>query len=60
MNPFKIGDKVVCVSSDGMDRLVVGNIYTINFIDWTNECGVQEIEGYVHFTKRFKLSDETV
>lgn len=58
MNPFKIGDKVVCVSSDGMEPLVIGDTYTINFTDWINECSVEEIEGWVHLTKRFELTQE--
>lgn len=58
MHPFKIGDKVLCVSSDGMDGLKVGETYTVNFIDWINEVGVEEVIAFVHFTKRFELINE--
>lgn len=58
MHPFKIGDKVLCISSDGMDQLKVGETYTVNFVDWDNEVGVEEVIAFVHFTKRFKLIEE--
>jgi len=58
MHPFKIGDKVLCVSSDGMDELKVGETYTVNFVDWINEVGVEEVMGFIHFAKRFKLIEE--
>lgn len=58
MNPFKIGDKFLCISSDGMDQLKVGETYTVNFVDWNNEVDVEEVIAFVHFTKRFKLIEE--
>lgn len=53
MNEFKIGDKVKCISSDKLDQLIVGEIYTISSADYPDVCCVQEIPKVLHFAKRF-------
>lgn len=58
MQPFKVGDKVLCVSSDGIDQLVIGSVYTVSHVHNKKEIQVEEIIEFVHFTKRFEAIKE--
>lgn len=58
MNYYLIGDKVKCVSSDGMDQLMVGRMYTVDYVYNDKEISVEEVCGVVHWTKRFELAQE--
>jgi hypothetical protein len=55
MNIFANGNKVLCVSSDGMDSLIIGNIYTVDFIYNLNEISVKELPSVRHWCKRFEM-----
>lgn len=50
---FKVGDKVLCVSSDGFDSLVVGDVYTVSSIYSKEAIAVEEVKDFVHYNKRF-------
>lgn len=58
MSRFKVGDKVLCVSSDGMDHLVIGNEYSVNYVYSDTEISVKEVPNFTHYTKRFELVKE--
>ena len=53
MKEFQVGEKVVCVSSDGFDGLVVGEQYTVDGIYNSQSISVKEVKDFVHYTKRF-------
>ena len=53
VSKFKVGDKVLCVSSDGLDRLVVGDVYTVSSIYNKHAIAVEEVKHFVHYNKRF-------
>lgn len=54
MSNFKIGDKIVCISSDGWDFLEVGKEYTVSLLHNIG-ISVEGLEGFIHFERRFKL-----
>ncbi len=53
MSKFKVGDKVLCLSSDGFDGLVVGEVYTVSEIHNSETVSVKEVKDFVHYNKRF-------
>lgn len=54
MSKFKIGDKVVCVSSDGWDFLEIGQEYTVIGLDDRGVI-VDDLSKFIHLEKRFEL-----
>lgn len=53
VSKFKVGDKVLCLSSDGFDGLVVGEVYTVSEIYNSEAVAVKEVKDFVHYNKRF-------
>ena len=55
---FKVGDVVECVSAAMILGLIAGNKYTVSAIIG-DKISVKEHNGYVYYSTRFKLVDET-
>lgn len=53
LSKFKVGDKVLCVSSDGFDNLTVDEVYTVSNIYSKDAIAVKEVKDFVHYNKRF-------
>jgi len=53
VSKFKVGDKVLCVSSDGFDNLNIGEVYTVSNIYSKDAIAVKEVKDFVHYNKRF-------
>ena len=57
MSGFKVGDKVLCVSSDGMDKLIIGKTYTVSWVG-VADLSVKEVPKWTHYIRRFELVKE--